>query len=168
MEIADVAEVEVDMETLEISVLRITNATDVGRAIHPINVAVGGFHRLPRREELVALAEVELIPQTGIDELISAAHEAEMRVVVAGTDHGVLAGMPADDTIGGGEDLARGVRRLIDESRAAGLKLAPAELAIARAAVEAGFALVGVAVGAGLISIATGRLRSCRCLDRAR
>lgn len=26
-----------------------------GRAIHPINVAVGGFHRLPRREELAAL-----------------------------------------------------------------------------------------------------------------
>lgn len=68
--------------------------------------------------ELVALAEVELIPQTGIDELISAAHEAEMRVVVAGTEHGVLAGMPADDTIGGGEDLARGVRRLQREGRA--------------------------------------------------
>lgn len=33
---ADVAEVEVDMETCEISVLRITNASDVGRAIHPI------------------------------------------------------------------------------------------------------------------------------------
>ena len=26
-----------------------------GRAIHPINVAVGGFHRLPRREELTPL-----------------------------------------------------------------------------------------------------------------
>jgi coenzyme F420-reducing hydrogenase alpha subunit len=26
-----------------------------GRAIHPINVAVGGFHRAPRREELTAL-----------------------------------------------------------------------------------------------------------------
>jgi cation-transporting ATPase I len=73
---------------------------------------------LLQHDELVALAEVELIPQTGIDELITAAHEAEMRVVVAGTDHGVLAGMPADDTIGGGEDLARGVRRLQREGRA--------------------------------------------------
>lgn len=27
-----------------------------GRAIHPVNVAVGGFYRLPRREELTALA----------------------------------------------------------------------------------------------------------------
>lgn len=26
-----------------------------GRAIHPINVCVGGFHHLPRREELIAL-----------------------------------------------------------------------------------------------------------------
>jgi len=26
-----------------------------GRAIHPVNVALGGFHRLPRREELAAL-----------------------------------------------------------------------------------------------------------------
>ncbi len=72
---------------------------------------------LMRAGELVALAEVELIPQTGIDELITAAHEAEMRVVVAGSDEGVLAGLPADDTIGGGEDLARGIRRLQREGR---------------------------------------------------
>ncbi|HEY6078728.1 MAG TPA: HAD-IC family P-type ATPase, partial [Polyangiaceae bacterium] len=73
---------------------------------------------LMRDDELVALAEVELIPQTGIDELIMAAHEAEMRVVVAGSDEGVLAGLPADDTIGGGEDMARGIRRLQREGRA--------------------------------------------------
>jgi cation-transporting ATPase I len=73
---------------------------------------------LMRSDALVALAEVELIPQTGIDELISAAHEAEMRVVVAGSDESVLSGLPADDTIGGGEDLARGIRRLQREGRA--------------------------------------------------
>ncbi len=66
---------------------------------------------------LVALAEVELIPQTGIDELITAAHEAGMRVVVAGADESLLSGMPADDTIGGGEDLGRGIRRLQREGR---------------------------------------------------
>ncbi|MDF3071823.1 MAG: family hydrolase, partial [Polyangiaceae bacterium] len=66
---------------------------------------------------LVALAEVELIPQTGIDELITAAHEAQMRVVVAGTDESVLSGLPADDTIGGGEELSRGIRRLQREGR---------------------------------------------------
>jgi len=73
---------------------------------------------LLQQDVLVALAEVELIPQTGIDELITAAHEAEMRVVVAGADESVLSGMPADDTIGGGEDLARGIRRLQREGRA--------------------------------------------------
>lgn len=73
---------------------------------------------LLQEDVLVALAEVELIPQTGIDELITAAHEAEMRVVVAGADESVLSGMPADDTIGGGEDLARGIRRLQREGRA--------------------------------------------------
>jgi cation-transporting ATPase I len=73
---------------------------------------------LLQRDVLVALAEVELIPQTGIDELITAAHEAQMRVVVAGADESVLSGMPADDTIGGGEDLARGIRRLQREGRA--------------------------------------------------
>ena len=26
-----------------------------GRAIHPVNLAIGGFYRLPRREELDAL-----------------------------------------------------------------------------------------------------------------
>jgi cation-transporting P-type ATPase I len=66
---------------------------------------------------LIALAEVELIPQTGIDELITAAHEAEMRVVVAGADESVLSGLPADDTIGGGEELSRGIRRLQREGR---------------------------------------------------
>lgn len=73
---------------------------------------------LLRHDVLVALAEVELIPQTGIDELITAAHEAEMRVVVASSDEEVLAGLPADDTIAGGEDLARGIRRLQREGRA--------------------------------------------------
>lgn len=33
---ADVAEVEVDMETFEIAVLKVTNVSDVGRAIHPL------------------------------------------------------------------------------------------------------------------------------------
>ena len=42
-----------------------------------------------RRIAEAALAEVELIPQTGIDELITAAHEAEMRVAM-------LDGRPTD------------------------------------------------------------------------
>ncbi len=72
---------------------------------------------LLQNDALVALAEVELIPQTGIDELITAAHEAGMRVVVAGAEESLLSGLPADDTIGGGEDLGRGIRRLQREGR---------------------------------------------------
>jgi cation-transporting ATPase I len=87
------------------------NVSDLGRRG---GLVVG----LMRNDELVALAEVELIPQTGIDELITAAHEAEMRVVVAGSEEQVLSGLPADDTIGGGEELARGIRRLQREGRA--------------------------------------------------
>ncbi|HVY30537.1 MAG TPA: cation-translocating P-type ATPase [Polyangiaceae bacterium] len=87
------------------------NVSDLGRRG---GLVVG----LVKRDVLVALAEVELIPQTGIDELITAAHEAEMRVVVASSDEEVLSGLPADDTIGAGEDLARGIRRLQREGRA--------------------------------------------------
>ncbi len=39
-----------------------------GRAVHPVNVAVGGFYRLPRREELAALIpDFELGLQAAID-----------------------------------------------------------------------------------------------------
>jgi cation-transporting ATPase I len=91
---------------------------ELSRGVSDLGRRGGLVVGLLRHDELVALAEVELIPQTGIDELITAAHEAEMRVVVAGTDQALLAGMPADDTIGGGEELARGVRRLQREGRA--------------------------------------------------
>ena len=66
---------------------------------------------------LIAAAEVDLIPQTGIDELIAAAHEASMRVVIASNDEAVLQGIAADDTIPEGEGFARGVRRLQREGR---------------------------------------------------
>ena len=38
-----------------------------GRAIHPVNVCVGGFYRVPTRDELTALAP-------GIDDALAAAH----------------------------------------------------------------------------------------------
>ncbi len=66
---------------------------------------------------LVAAAEVDLIPQTGIDELIAAAHEAQMRVVIASNNEAVLQGIPADDTIPEGDGFARGIRRLQREGR---------------------------------------------------
>ncbi|HEY4106217.1 MAG TPA: HAD-IC family P-type ATPase, partial [Polyangiaceae bacterium] len=66
---------------------------------------------------LIAAAEVDLIPQTGIDELIAAAHEAQMRVVVASNNEAVLQGIAADDTIPEGEGFVRGIRRLQREGR---------------------------------------------------
>ncbi|HEY3254770.1 MAG TPA: hypothetical protein VGJ91_12510, partial [Polyangiaceae bacterium] len=66
---------------------------------------------------LIAAAEVDLIPQTGIDELIAAAHEAQMRVVIASNDEAILQGIAADDTIPEGDGFARGIRRLQREGR---------------------------------------------------
>jgi cation-transporting ATPase I len=66
---------------------------------------------------LIAAAEVDLIPQTGIDELIAAAHEAQMRVVIASNDEAVLQGIAADDTIPEDDGFVRGIRRLQREGR---------------------------------------------------
>lgn len=65
-----------------------------------------------------AVVELRIVPQTGVEELISAAHEADMRVVVATDDDSVLEGLNADDTIPAGPALESGVRRLQREGRA--------------------------------------------------
>lgn len=78
----------------------------------------GGLVMALHREGVVrALAEIEWIPQTGIEELIAAAHEAQMRVVIASDDESVLQGSAADDTIPEGEGMVRGIRRLQREGR---------------------------------------------------
>ncbi|MET0790915.1 MAG: HAD-IC family P-type ATPase, partial [Polyangiaceae bacterium] len=66
---------------------------------------------------LIAAAEGDWIPQTGFDELIAAAHEAQMRVVIASNNEAVLQGIAADDTIPEGDGFARGIRRLQREGR---------------------------------------------------
>ncbi|MFZ5890942.1 MAG: HAD-IC family P-type ATPase [Myxococcota bacterium] len=72
---------------------------------------------LSRAGRVLALAEVEWIAQTGIEELIAAAHDAQMRVVIASNDEAVLQGFAADDTISDAEGMERGVRRLQREGR---------------------------------------------------
>lgn len=67
-----------------------------------------------RVEGLVALS---MIPQTGIEELITAAHEAQMRVVIASNDEAVLQGLNVDDAIPFGDGLPSGIRRLQREGR---------------------------------------------------
>lgn len=61
---------------------------------------------------LLALAEVQVQARVGLDELVQAAHDAGMRVVVASDNEETLQTIPADDVIGEGEAMRRGVRRL--------------------------------------------------------
>lgn len=66
---------------------------------------------------IAALVEIKIRSRVGLEELIQAAHDASMRVVVASDDPEVLQSIPADDTLGGGEALWRGVRQFQREGR---------------------------------------------------
>ena len=72
---------------------------------------------LSRAGNILALVEIEIVSRTGIDELMAAAREAGMRVVVAAPTDGALEGLAADDVIAAGEGMVRGVRRLQREGR---------------------------------------------------
>lgn len=72
---------------------------------------------LDRNGQLLALAEVKVASQIGLAELVEAAHDCSIRVVVASLDPEILQTIPADDTIAGGEHLRRGVRELQREGR---------------------------------------------------
>lgn len=72
---------------------------------------------LDRNGQLLSLVEVRIRSRMGLEELVEAAHEASMRVVVASDDPEVLQTIPADDTLGSGEALWRGVRELQREGR---------------------------------------------------
>jgi cation-transporting P-type ATPase I len=72
---------------------------------------------LAKHNEALAIAELGMIPQTGIEELVAAAHEAQMRVVVASNDDSVLQGLSFDDAIPFGDGLPSGIRRLQREGR---------------------------------------------------
>lgn len=72
---------------------------------------------LDRNGQLLSLVEVRIRSRVGLEELVEAAHDASMRVVVASDDPDVLQSVPADDTMGGGDALWRGVRELQREGR---------------------------------------------------
>lgn len=59
----------------------------------------------------IAVASVELLPQTGLEELVAAAQRADMHVVVAG-DSELLERAPVDDRIDAASDLVEVVRHL--------------------------------------------------------
>lgn len=72
---------------------------------------------LERAGRVVAIVEVEILAQTGVEELIDAAHEAEMRVVIAHASDDVLQDLNADHVITESEGLLQGVRRLQREGQ---------------------------------------------------
>lgn len=76
---------------------------------------------LERAGRVVAMVEVDIIPRTGVDEVITAAHEAQMRVVIASSDESVLERFNADDVIAPSEGLRAGIRRLQREGHGVAL-----------------------------------------------
>lgn len=67
---------------------------------------------------LVAVVEMRVIPQTGAEELVAAAHAAGMRVVLGGVDEACLQGVDADDVIPLDTPLEAGIQRLQRDGRA--------------------------------------------------
>lgn len=104
------------LEPLGASALSV--APDLAKRAEGLGREGGLVLALSRADKVLSLVEVEWIPQTGIEELVAAAHDAQMRVVIASNDETVLQGVPADDTISDAEGLERGVRRLQREGRA--------------------------------------------------
>jgi cation-transporting ATPase I len=95
--------------------------TELGPALAEAASALGTegglLLALRRGDEIAGLVEIEIVSKTGVDELVAAAHDAGMRVVVAASDDAVLQGLPADDVIPDGERMVLGVRRLQREGR---------------------------------------------------
>lgn len=72
---------------------------------------------LARGSQVLAIVEVKIIAQTGVEELIDAAHDAGMRVVIATSDEVLLQGLNADDVLPEGLQLKGGIRRLQRQGR---------------------------------------------------
>jgi cation-transporting ATPase I len=72
---------------------------------------------LERGGEVIAVAEVMITARPGLDELVSAAHDAGMRVVMASSEDTILQAVSADDVISDAEGIRAGIRRLQREGR---------------------------------------------------
>jgi cation-transporting ATPase I len=82
------------------------------------------------RERRIAVAAVELVPQTGLEELVSAAQRADMHVVVAG-DSDVLDRAPIDERVAAGRDLTEVVRQLQSQGHGVAVVARTQSLALA-------------------------------------
>ncbi len=90
---------------------------ELAARVNELGAQGGLLLALSRGGVVVALVEIEIVSRTGIDELMAAAREGGMRVVVAAPTDAVLEGLAADDTIGDGDGMVRGIRRLQREGR---------------------------------------------------
>ncbi len=94
---------------------------------------------LERAGRMVAVVEVEILAQIGVEELIDAAHDAEMRVVIASASDEVQQDLNADAVISESEGLLAGVLRLQREGQ--GVCLVAPRDAEALAAADCGVGL---------------------------
>lgn len=122
---------------------------------------------LARHGQLVAVAELEVIPQTGVEELISAAHAAEMWVVLTNADESSLQGLNVDDVISTAEGVRNGIRRLQREGRVVCLVGTGANNGLASADVGIGLCRQGEAVPWGAHIICREDLSEVRFLIEA-
>lgn len=81
------------------------HADEMARSGHLVIQLFEGEHR-------VAVGSVEMVPRTGLEELVDAAQRAELRVVIASNDPRMTELVGADDRIAAGELLADEIRRL--------------------------------------------------------
>lgn len=72
---------------------------------------------LEQEGRAIGAVEVAITPRIGVDELVAAAHDAGMRVVLASGDDSILHAVSADDVISTSEGIRAGIRRLQREGR---------------------------------------------------
>jgi cation-transporting ATPase I len=90
------------------------------------------------RERRIAIAAVDLVPQTGLEELVSVAQRADMHVVVAG-DSDILDRAPIDERVEAGRDLVDVVRQL--QSQGHGVAVVARTQSVALATSDCGIGL---------------------------
>ncbi|HEY5958601.1 MAG TPA: HAD-IC family P-type ATPase [Polyangiaceae bacterium] len=103
---------------LYLSPLGLTEAPEDALTSVATELSIAGNLVLELRDSArrIAVASVELLPQTGLEELVSAAQRADMHVVVAG-DSDVLERAPVDDRVDAARDLVEIVRHLQQQGR---------------------------------------------------
>ncbi len=122
---------------------------------------------LERHGEVVAAVEVGITARTGLEELVAAAHDAGMRVVMASSDDTILQAVSADDVISAAEGIRAGVRRLQREGHGVCLVAGGDSPALPIADVGVGLCRVGEPAPWGAHVICPDDLAEVRLLLRA-